>query len=88
MHKRMSLHENFDHMGEAVNLVNNFKVDKVVFNNDDFNELETELIKVLSEKGISYYKDLDEISVYDTKLYFLTTKIYDNENDNSNVLYT
>ena len=92
MHNCMSLHGNFDHMGEAVNLVNNFKVEKVIFNNDDFNddfnELETELIKVLNEKGISYYKDLDDISVYNTKLYFLTTKIYDNENDNSNVLYT
>lgn len=32
MHKRMSPHGDFDHMGEAINLVNNFKVKKVIFN--------------------------------------------------------
>ena len=31
MHKRMSLHGDFDHMGEKINLVNNCKVDKVKF---------------------------------------------------------
>ena len=32
MHKRMSPHEDYDHMGETMNLVNNFKVVKVIFN--------------------------------------------------------
>ena len=32
MHKRMSPRRDFDHMGEAINLVNNFKVEKVIFN--------------------------------------------------------
>ena len=32
MHKRMSPYGDFDHMGEAINLVNNFKVEKVIFN--------------------------------------------------------
>ncbi len=31
MHKRMSPHGDFDHMGEAINLVNNYKVEKVIF---------------------------------------------------------
>ena len=31
MHKRMSPHGDYDHMGEAINLVNNFKVEKVIF---------------------------------------------------------
>ena len=34
-------------MGEAINLVNNFKVEKVIFNCGPYNELESELIKVL-----------------------------------------
>ena len=34
-------------MGEAINLVNNFKVKKVIFNCGEFNDLEKELIKVL-----------------------------------------
>ena len=28
MHKRMSPHGDYDHMGENINLVNNFKVDR------------------------------------------------------------
>ena len=37
-------------MGEAINLVDNFKVDNVIFNCGDFNELEHDLIKVLDKK--------------------------------------
>ena len=39
-------------MGEAINLVNNFKVEKVIFNCGEFNELEQDLIKVLDKKKI------------------------------------
>ena len=41
-------------MGEAINLVENFKVEKVIFNCGEFNELEQELIKVLDEMGHTY----------------------------------
>lgn len=37
-------------MGEAINLVNNFKVEKVIFNCGKFNNLESKLIKVLDKK--------------------------------------
>lgn len=40
MHKRMSPHGDFDHMGEAKYLVENFKVEKVIFNCEPYNELE------------------------------------------------
>ena len=80
-------HGDYDHMGEAINLVNNFKVDNVIFNCGPYNDLEQELIKVLDKKKISYYKELSELSVFNNKLYFLNTSIYNNENDNSNVLY-
>ena len=42
-------------MGEAINLVNNFRVEKVIFNCGNYNELEKELIKVLDKKNIKYY---------------------------------
>ena len=45
MHKRMSLHGDYDHMGGATELVENFKVEKVIFNCGEFNDLEQELIK-------------------------------------------
>ena len=46
MHKRMLPHGDFDHMGEAINLVNNFKVEKVFFNCGPYNELEKESNKL------------------------------------------
>ena len=81
-------HGDLDHMGEAINLVNNFKVEKVVFNCGGFNDLEQELIKVLDKKKIKYYSCIKELNIDKNKLYFLQTKEYDNENDNSNVIYT
>ena len=81
-------HGDFDHMGEAINLVENFKVEKVIFNCGSFNNLEKELIKVLDKKHIKYYSCIKELNIDNNKLYFLQTKEYDNENDNSNVIYT
>ena len=81
-------HGDFDHMGEAINLVNNFKVEKVIFNCGEYNDLEKELIKVLDKKNIKYYSCIKELTIDNNKLYFLQTKEYDNENDNSNVIYT
>ena len=74
-------------MGEAINLVNNFKVEKVIFNCGEYNALEKELMKVLNKKKIPYYSCLKELNINDNKLYFLHTKEYANENDNSNVNY-
>ena len=75
-------------MGEAINLVNNFKVEKVIFNCGEYNELEQDLIKVLDKKKIPYYSCIKELNIDNNKLYFLQTKEYDNENDNINVIYT
>ena len=84
----ISTHGDYDHMGEAINLVNNFKVEKVIFNCGEYNDLEKELIKVLDKKKINYYSCIKELNIDKNKLYFLQTKEYDNENDNSNVIYT
>ena len=88
MHKCMSPHGDYDHMGEVINLVNNFKVEKVIFNCGEYNDLEKDLIKVLDKKKIKYYSCIKELKIDNNKLYFLQTKEYDNENDNSNVIYT
>ena len=88
MHKRISPYGDYDHMGEAINLVNNYKIGKVIFNCGEYNDLEKELIKVLEKKKIKYYSCIKELNIDSSKLYFLQTKKYDNENDNSNVIYT
>ena len=75
-------------MKEAINLVNNFKVEKVIFNCGEFNELKQGLIKVLDKKKIPYYSCIKELNIDNNKLYFLNNKDYGNENDNSSVIYT
>ena len=57
-------------MGEAINLVDNFKVEKVVFNCGEFNGLEQELIKVLDKKKIPCYSCIKELNIDNNKLYF------------------
>ena len=66
-------------MGEAINPVEIFKVEKVIFNCGDFNELEQELIKILDKKKIPYYSCIKELNIDNNKLYFLNNKDYGNE---------
>ena len=80
-------HGDYDHVGAAINLVNNFKVKNVIFNCGLYNDLENELIEVLDKKKIKYYSCIKELNIDNYKLQFLNTKIYNNENDNSSVIY-
>ena len=80
-------HGDYDHMGDSINLINNLKIKKVIFNNNQYNDLELELIKKLNQNNISYYKNIEKLILKNNTLYFLNTKLYDNENDNSNVIY-
>ena len=86
--KLILTHGDYDHMGEAINLVNNFKIEKVIFNCGEFNELEQNLIKVLDKNKIKYYSCINELNIDKNKLYFLNNKDYGNENNNSAVIYT
>lgn len=81
-------HGDYDHMGEAINLVENFKVEKVIFNCGLYNDLENKLIEALDKKKIKYYSCIKELNIDNNKFHFLQTKEYDNENENSNVIYT
>ena len=80
-------HGDFDHMGSSLNLVDKFKINKVIFNNDSYNNLEQNLISLLNKKNIKYYNKIKNLKISKYKFQFLNTKIYNNENDNSNVIY-
>ena len=80
-------HGDYDHMGESVNLVNNFNVRNVIFNIGSYNEIEEELVSVLKKRKINFYRGYDNLNIDGYSFYFLNTKIYDNENDNSNIIY-
>ena len=88
MYKRMSPHWNFEHIGNAFYLVDNIKIEKVILNCGEVNDLENDLIKILAKNQIKYYTCIKELNINDNKLFFLQTGKYDNENDNSNVIYT
>ena len=80
-------HGDADHMGEAINLVNNFNIKNVAFNVGPYNTLENDLIKILDSKKIKHIKDLKTLNIDKYQLLFLNTGEYDNENDNSSVVY-
>ena len=68
-------------MGEAINLVYNFKVEKVIFNCGEYNDLEKELIKVLDKKNIKYYSCISELNIDKNKFALIEDldkyKLYD-----------
>ena len=73
-------HGDYDHCGDAENVINKFKVKNVIFNNDGFKPLEKNIINILNKKNILYYKSKD-VSL--PNITFLNTMLFDNENDNS-----
>ena len=83
----ITTHGDYDHMGESLNIVNNFKVGDVILNCGSLNEWEQNLITLLDKKHIKYSKCINQLDISPIKLYFLNSGKYDNENDNSNVIY-
>ena len=59
----------------------------VIFNRGDKSLLEEEAIDIFADKDIGYDTFGDKIDIHGIYLYFLNDKIFDNENDNSNVIY-
>lgn len=80
-------HGDYDHMGETINLINNYQIDNVIFNCGEYNNLENVLIELLDKNNINYSSCINKLNINDYDLKFLNTKEYDNENDNSSVLY-
>lgn len=80
-------HGDYDHMGETINLINNFKVSNVIFNCGNYNSLEKELLLALNNKKINYVSCIKKLKINKTSFQFLNTREYNNENDDSNVIY-
>lgn len=83
-------HGDNDHLGEAIYIINNINVKRVIFNYGNINQNELNIIDVLKKKNIPYYiyKDKDSINIYKYKLFFISPITdYNNENNNSLVMY-
>ena len=80
-------HGDEDHIGGALYLIDNFKVDNVILNKGDYTELEVELITHLKNKNIKCTNNINKIPFLSSYMYLLNTKEFSNENDNSIVTY-
>lgn len=91
MRKRQSPHGDYDHAGDAIYLLDNFKVSNVIFPDTKQNDLISEIISYLKRKKIHYYflKSGDRIKISNYNLNVLAPfKKSENTNDSSLVLQT
>lgn len=81
-------HGDQDHLGEAINIIHNFTVKRVIFNNGSFNNSEKKVISLLNQKGITYEKALRDNIYQVGKFKFLSLNdSYEDENDSSVVFF-
>lgn len=80
-------HGDMDHIGNAKYIIKNINVLNVIFNCGNYNKLENELIADLLKYNIKYYSCIKKLDIGGNKLDFLNTGEYNNENDNSSVIY-
>ena len=85
IHHLIISHGDLDHIGGALSLINNYNVENIILNKGDYSELEIELINNFNDINIT--DDIDKIKLGNRYMYFLNNKVYNNENDNSNVIY-
>ena len=70
MHKRISPHGDFDHIGNFYIIQNKINIKNVVFNCAEFNDLEKDIIKNIN----SYCSCIDGIKLNGYVFSFLNTK--------------
>ena len=78
-------HGDADHMGEAINLVENLKVEKAILNSGDLNNLEKNFIKKFDNYEIAY--DGYQFNLGDFSFLSINS-VLGEENDSSIVLYS
>jgi len=80
-------HGDSDHTEEAIEVINYFKIKNIILNQGEFNDIENNILTKAKEKNIYCNNKIDKFSISNYDFIFLNTKIYNNENDNSNVIY-
>ncbi len=81
-------HGDYDHLGEAINLINNFNIKTVYFNEGNVNYNEKKIITLLKEKNIDYSfsKKGNKYKIGSFSITSLNSDLKD-ENDSSLILY-
>lgn len=82
-------HGDYDHMGESINFINNFKVNNIIINDGEVNNNEKVLYNYFDHKKIKKYGSSDILKIDKYKFQFLNPIIdFNDENKNSLVIYT
>ncbi len=81
-------HGDADHAKNAIELIQNFKIKKVMMNCGNTNSLEEEILNLLHQKKIPVTFCESSLDFDQNKLYFINPLINQNENDTSSVIYT
>ena len=86
MHNRISPHGDIDHIGYCRSLLDDFRIGKVYFNMNEYNNNELSLQKFLKKREIKYEK-IGETEFMMGKFFVHALSIdFDNENDSSIML--
>ena len=79
MHKRISPHGDYDHVGNALSILENIEVENILLNSNGYNSLEREIASLYSHKIVSsYISDFFDMKKYE----FIST----DENESSIIL--
>ncbi len=82
-------HGHYDHLGEAITLLENFPVKKVVLNKGDNNLQEKRIISYLEKNSIAYQQiSKKDFLINQESFHFLNNKEENCENEDSLILYT
>lgn len=82
-------HGDYDHLGEGINLINEFKISNVIFNSGKVNDLEKELILKLQSKKIPYqFISQGALKIGNVNFNFINDKDLSDENEDSLIIYT
>ena len=82
-------HGDFDHAGMAINLLKDFKVNNIILNSSNNNELEKQIIIAAKKQKINI-RNINEanIKIKNINFQFLGSQKSSNENDDSLIIYT
>ncbi len=82
-------HGDYDHIGCAKVIINNYKVSNIILNSGNNNDLEKDLINLLDTKKMFYsFYNQNKLKVNNYQFYFLNKKNIKDENEDSLIIYT
>lgn len=80
-------HGDYDHLGEAINLIHNIKIENIVFNGGELNEKEQKIIEVATATRVSYVIDKQNNSYQIGDFQFISLNSLETEENDSSIVF-